>query len=43
MFAYGPQIIYVNATKEHAPISLDDVEPPLNIQPTYSVTWIPTK
>ncbi|ROT66039.1 putative transmembrane 9 superfamily member 1 [Penaeus vannamei] len=37
------KIIYVNATKEHAPISLDDVEPPLNIQPTYSVTWIPTK
>ncbi|XP_053651003.2 transmembrane 9 superfamily member 1 [Cherax quadricarinatus] len=38
----GDKIIYVNATKEHSPISLDDVEAPLTVKITYSVTWIST-
>lgn len=37
------KIIYINTTKEHGPISLDDVEPPITVKITYSVTWIPTK
>ncbi|XP_050720924.1 transmembrane 9 superfamily member 1-like [Eriocheir sinensis] len=37
------KIIYVNTTKEHGPVSLDDVEPPLTIKITYSVTWTPTQ
>ncbi|XP_068249486.1 transmembrane 9 superfamily member 1-like [Palaemon carinicauda] len=37
------KIIYVNVTREHSPLSLDGVEPPLTVKPTYSVTWIPTQ
>ncbi|XP_066985365.1 transmembrane 9 superfamily member 1-like [Macrobrachium rosenbergii] len=39
----GDKIIYVNLTREHSPLSLDAVEPPITVKPTYSVTWIPTK
>lgn len=37
------QIIYVNVSKEHSPISLDEIEAPLTVKITYSVTWTPTK
>ncbi|KAK3871274.1 hypothetical protein Pcinc_023573 [Petrolisthes cinctipes] len=37
------KIIYVNVSKEHSPISLDEIEAPLTVKITYSVTWTPTK
>ncbi|XP_076064270.1 transmembrane 9 superfamily member 1-like [Oratosquilla oratoria] len=39
----GDKIIFANVTKEHNPVSLDDVEETLTIKDTYSVTWIETQ
>ncbi|MCL4131455.1 UNVERIFIED_CONTAM: hypothetical protein GTU68_032062 [Idotea baltica] len=42
-FYYNEEkIIFVNTTKEHNPVSLDGIEAPLTVTPSFSVSWIPT-